>query len=79
MSESAPAPTRLVGETDLGELYEMATVRAGVDEAVVRVRLDVMVGHGLPASLTLAPDEARALAADLQRWAGHAEREGRAS
>jgi hypothetical protein len=70
---SAPAP--LVGETMFGERYGIMVVRAGLAERVACVSLDVGTGRDGLQGLTLAPDEARALAADLIRWAGHAERE----
>jgi hypothetical protein len=51
-------------------------VRVGLDEAVVSVCLDVGGDIAEPdGHLTLTPEEARALAVELQRWAGYAERE----
>jgi hypothetical protein len=72
---SAPAP--LVGETAFGERYEIMVVRAGLAERVACVSLDVGTERDGLQSLTFTPDEARAFAADLIRWAGHAEREAK--
>jgi len=78
VSALAPAPASLVGETVFGDRYELMVVRVGIDEAVVSVCLDVGGDTAEPdGHLTLTPDEARSLASDLVRWAGHAEREGR--
>jgi hypothetical protein len=78
LAETTAAPAPLVGETMLGERYELMVVRVGIDECVACVCLDVGGDTAEPdGHLTLTPDEARALAADLQRWAGHAEREGK--
>jgi len=72
-------PGSFVGETSFGDRYELMLVEAGLDERVATVLLDV---GGSPedepeGSLRLLPDEARALAAELVRWAGHAERAAR--
>lgn len=74
---SAPAP--LVGLTEDGDRYELRVVTRITTAGPVgprRVSLGLALDDGVAAvSLTLTPDEARSLAADLIRWAGHAERE----
>jgi hypothetical protein len=75
------APALLVGETEDGDLYELRVVTritTSGPPGPPRVSLGLALDDGVAAvSLTLTPDEARALAADLRRWAGHAERDGR--
>jgi transposase len=77
-------PLVLSVETSLGYGYEVATASAigraaPTGPSVSCVRLKTFFGNGRQAGawLHLTPDEARSLGADLTRWAGHAEAEGR--
>lgn len=72
----------LVGETAFGDRYDITALPSvrftdGTRRAVVSVSVAEKGGPAAASLLTLTPDEARALAADLTRWAGHAETEGR--